>query len=364
MTDRENGVRASMSTQADEQPTPEEVTEPTPATIWRSVTGCSVTDRLLEWPPDVFALTNLVLDRAEAFRFALSPAGQWPPSRYPDWAHAVVEAGLRWSGWAQAPAGEPPDLVAHEWKAFCERAETPLEDLASGQDRQLAEALLTLHAVADEACAGLGIALDASDASGCVYRARGRELLARTGSLARIDARLLRVLPKVRTPPTGRPAFSRYACVQTPPIEARWHKMPARHPGTDLRSEYATMLLLPWPLTVQASDFCPVEGSVQRLAKDPFASFEFVPAERLDLALVDRVLTAARQEVNAIDIVVLPESAVDESEIDDLEALLDRHGVISLHTGVRQRSADPARPPGNWIHTGFNPRLEKGRPLP
>src|SRR5215469_4553755 len=150
------GRGALMSTQAAEQPAPEGASEPTPASIWRSVTGCLITDRLLEWPPDVFALTNLVLDRAEAFRFALSRAGQWPPSRYPDWAHAVVEAGRRWSGWAQAPTGEPPDLVAHEWKEFCERAGTPLEDLASGQDRQLAEALLTLHAVADEACAGLG----------------------------------------------------------------------------------------------------------------------------------------------------------------------------------------------------------------
>jgi hypothetical protein len=372
MTDREIDVGeasgpymgASMSAQAAGQPALEGAGEPTPALIWQSVTGCLITDRLLEWPPDVFALTNLVLDRAEAFRFALSPVGQWPPGRYPDWTQAVVEAGRRWSGWAQAPAGEPPDLVAHEWKVFCERAETPLEDLTGGRDWRLAEALLTLHAVADEACAGLGIALDASDASGCVYRVRGRELLARTGSLARIDARLLRVLPKVRTPPTGRPAFSCYACVQAPPIEARWHKLPARHYGTDLRSEYATMLLLPWPLTVRAADFHPVEGSVRRLAKDPFASFEFAPAERLDLALVDRVLTAARQEVNAIDIVMLPESAVDESEVEDLEALLDRHGVISLHTGVRQRATDPARPPGNWIHAGFNPRLRKGGPLP
>ena len=49
----------------------------------------------------------------------------------------------------------------------------------------MCEALLTLHAIADEACAGLGVALDKSDGKGCVYRARGRELLARTGSLAR-----------------------------------------------------------------------------------------------------------------------------------------------------------------------------------
>jgi hypothetical protein len=353
-----------MSSQAAEQQTRAGPSEPTPASIWRSVTGCEVSDRLLEWPPDVFALTNLVLNRTEAFRFAVSPVGQWPPNRYPDWPHAVVEAGRRWSGWAQAPTSELPDMVAHEWKVFCERAGTPLENLASGRDWQLAEALLTLHAVADEACAGLGVALDTSDAAGCVYRGRGRELLARTGSLARIDARLLRVLPKVRTPPTGRPAFSRYACVQAPAIEARWHKMPARHSGTDLRSEYATMLLLPWPLMVRAADFHPVEGSVQRLSKDPFGSFEFAPAERLDLALLDRVLIAARQEVNSVDVVILPESAVDESEIEDLEALLYRHGVVYLHAGVRQRTDDPARQPNNWIHAGINPRLQKGGPLP
>ena len=33
----------------------------------------------------------------------------------------------------------------------------------------------------------------------------------------------------------------------------------------------------------------------------------------------------------------LPESAVDEGEIDDLETVLDRHGVVALIAGVRQR---------------------------
>jgi hypothetical protein len=74
-----------------------------------------------------------------------------------------------------------------------------LEHLAEGHDWRMCEALLTLHAIADEACAGLGVALDRSDGKGCVYRARGRELLARTGSLARIGSHFLRVLPKVRT---------------------------------------------------------------------------------------------------------------------------------------------------------------------
>jgi hypothetical protein len=257
-----------------------------------------------------------------------------------------------------------PELVAAEWSIFRERLELPLDELASGRDDRVWVALLTLHAIADEACAGLGVALDTFDADGSVYRARGREMLARTGSLARIDARYLRVLPKVRTPPTGRPAFSRYASVQGPGIDVRWHKLPARHRGTDLRSEYATMLLLPWPLQVRASDFRAVDGSVDRLAKDPFGFFEFAPVERLDLDLLDRVLLAARAEAGSVDVVLFPESAVEKNEIDDLETVLDAHGVVYLQAGVREPAQSSERFPNNWVHIGVNPRLEKGGPLP
>jgi hypothetical protein len=340
----------------------EGVSEPTAASTWHAASGASITDRLLEWPPDLFALTNVVLARAEAFRYAVS-LKDWPPSRFGDWAQAVEEAGRGWSAWAEDRTSAMPDVVAEEWRVFCQGAEVPLEHLAAGRAHRLREALLTLHAVADEACAGLGLALDSSGAEGCVYRARGRELLARTGSLARIDARFLRVLPKVITPPTGRPAFSRYACVQGPGIDVGWHKIPARHRGTDLRSEYATLLLLPWPLQVRASDFHPV-GSVRRLAKDPYGFFEFAPAGGLDLDLLDRVLVAARQEAGSVDVVLLPESAVEEGEIGDLETLLERHGVVNLVAGVRQHGRHPGQLPSNWLHMGFNPRLEKGGRLP
>jgi hypothetical protein len=338
--------------------------EPTVASTWRAVAGSSISDALLEWPPDVFALTNVILDRSEAFRFAIPPRDDWPPGRVPYWAHAVEEAGRRWSAWVEDREGALPDLLCDEWSVLRERAETPLERLAEGHDRRMCDALLTVHAMADEACAGLGVALDTFDGNGCIYRARGRELLARTGSLARLHARSARVLPKVRTPPTGRTSFSRYACVQGPGIEACWHKMPARHRGTEPPSEYATLLLLPWPLRVRESDFRVFDGSMQRLDKDPFGFFEFVPSERLDLDLVDRVLVAARNEANSVDVVMLPECAVDEDEIDDLETLLGRHGVIGLLTGVRQRSLQPGQLPGNWIHNGVNPRLEKGAPQP
>ena len=121
-----------------------------------------------------------------------------------------------------------------------------------------------------------------------------------------------------------------------------------------------TLLLLPWPMQVRESDFRPVAGSVQRLAREPYGFFEFRPAEGLDLDLLDRVLVAARQEVNSVDVVVLPESAVDEEDIGALEDLLYRHGVVYLQAGVRERAPQPGRQPGNWLHMGINPGLEKG----
>lgn len=61
----------------------------------------------------------------------------------------------------------------------------------------------------------------------------------------------------------------------------------------------------------------PLEGSVQRPAKEPFGFFEFAPSERLDLDLASRMIVAARDEVDSVDVVVLPESAVDEGDVND-----------------------------------------------
>src|SRR5262249_6589311 len=116
-------------------------------------------------------------------------------------------------------------------------------------------------------------------------------------------------------------------------------------------------------LEVRESDFRVLEGSLQRLEKEPFGFYEFAPADGVDLELLDRVLAAARKETGSVDVLLLPESAVDESEIEGIEALLDRHAVVFLQAGVRAHARHPEELPGNWIHVGVNPRLEKGGPL-
>jgi hypothetical protein len=334
------------------------LTEPTLASAWQAVTGTTIGDELLQWPPDLLALTEVILERSEAYRFALSPpaGAHWPPASFPAWPDAVTDAARQWTGWAETSDGAIPGLLAQEWKALRARAGAPIRDLTDARDWRLCQALLTLHAIADEACAGLGVALSAAGADGVRYRAHARELLARTGSLARIPARLIRVLPKAGTPGSGSSArvLSRYAAVQVPGVEAQWHKIPARGLTTRACARKVNYLLLPWPLRIRESDFRPVAGPLQRLANDPFGFFEFTPSERLDLDLADRTLAAARDHAGTVDVVILPESAVEHHEIDGLETLLARHEVTVLITGVREHPAQSGGFPRNWVHIGVS----------
>ena len=65
-----------------------------------------------------------------------------------------------------------------------------------------------------------------------------------------------------------------------------------------------------------------------------------------------------------VDIVVLPESAAEQGEINDLEALLGRHGVTGLITGVRERPEQPGQFPRNWVHIGVCCRRAVGAHQP
>ena len=328
--------------------------ELTPASLWEAIAGTEIDDELLEWPADLFALSDLVLQRSEVHRFALSPpsGASWPPDRFADWATAVADAGRGWSAWVEDHDRPIPELLAEEWAAFRSAAEMPLSRLTDAEDWRVCEAILTLHAIADEACAGLGVALTACDGYGAVYRARGRELLARKGSLSRTPVEALRVLPKVRTAPNGTSSrtLSRYAGVQQPGVDTHWHKVAARRRSTEPQPEQTTFLLLPWPLRVRQSDFRPVAGSVRSLTKLPFGYFEFAPSEGLDLDLVDRTLSAALDEVDHVQTVVLPESAIEESEIDGLQRVLGSYDVGGFIAGVRGRPEQPGQPPRNWVH--------------
>ena len=66
-------MSAPASATPDQSSAHDRVGEPTLASTWQGVAGSPIGDELLEWPPDVFALTDVILERAEVYRFVLSP---------------------------------------------------------------------------------------------------------------------------------------------------------------------------------------------------------------------------------------------------------------------------------------------------
>jgi hypothetical protein len=324
--------------------------------VWRDISGRPLGDELLAWAPDLFAFTDVVLDRSEAYRFVVSPpeGTGWPPADMPDWHLAVADATAGWCAWVEGDGTRLPGLVVDEWALVRERSATTLDQLATGNAWRTCQALLTLHAIADEACAGTGVAVIDVPPAGQRFRARARELLARTGTLSRINRQRLRVLPCVRNP-VGGPSIrslSRYVCLRGPEVDAVWNRIPVRTIGPGGPTPEGNVLMLPWPLHIDAEDFKPT-GAVHRVGLESHGFFEFAPGELLDLDLVDRVIQSARDQEGPIEIVVFPESALRPSDIDELEALLTRHRVAVFIAGVREPPAPGGRFGANWLHLGI-----------
>jgi len=324
--------------------------------LWAWLSAGSVSDACLGWAPDVAALTSVLLERSHAFRFAVSPpeGASWPPAGDLPYAARVAAAAAEWRTAMDDDSGQAPAEVQRYWRLLMSDLDTPLADIAEGRPWGLCEAALALHAIADEAsagCAGGG----PRQGPGLAFRARAGELLARTGSIARLPTDRVAQLPKSRTTSVGitHRSLSRYTCTTTDGIKVVWDRVAVRRRDGLPVTRHANVLLLPWPLRIRETDFVPVPGSVRRPEREPFGFFTYQPSEDLDLGLVDRLLDAALDEVDSVDAVVLPEGCLDERDIADLESLLGRRGVSMLVTGVRPEPSEPDRFPPNAVHTGL-----------
>jgi hypothetical protein len=126
-----------------------------------------------------------------------------------------------------------------------------------------------------------------------------------------------------------------------------------RRAGARTSAREVNVLLLPWPLQIQESDFVPVPGTVRRPEREPFGYFSYVPSEPFDLDLADRLIDAALQDVDGVDVVVLPEGCLEESQIAPFETVLERRGVPMLVCGLRPDPLTTGQFPGNGVHTSL-----------
>jgi hypothetical protein len=139
----------------------------------------------------------------------------------------------------------------------------PLTDLDLPSNWQTTLAILNLHAIADEACAALALDTQrtAHDRSSPVFQLSALSSLFDRGSLATISTSHVRVLPKLRMPESGLTgqSFSRYVAATRSEVGVRWHvsrPTPKERPLPDRTR--ISMLLVPWPLRADATDFIPV----------------------------------------------------------------------------------------------------------
>jgi hypothetical protein len=308
-------------------------------------------DALADWPPDVFAATNLLLDHSEAYRFSVAPPSgeRWPPE--PDWSASVRQTAGEWCD-SLDRGGSMPAAVAALWEVIARGREVSLADLRRGEEWELCRALLTLQAIADETCARVSMGAPAPTGA---FERRAGEMLADRGSLSRFSPARLRVLPKTHFPERGITirSMSRYLSLTYEAVDLRWRRVHsvARADRTYTGGTEYNLLLLPWPLEIHPDDFRPVEGPLENMDSTAFGFFEFAPREPFDMDRFERVLDAARADGEAVDAVVLPESSVLPDEVIQIESRLSAHGIGVLIAGVREPAA-AGRFGRNYVQVG------------
>ena len=306
-----------------------------------------------EWPPDVFALTALLLNETEAYLLVVSPppGKVWPPTS--GWAAMVRQGGRDWAARLGPPAEALPDLVAEAWQVLEQASEVPLDELTQGGRWDVCLAVLTLHALADEACAGLGTSRRRVAGS---FESRAWQRLRETGSLSRLPTGRVKIVPKTHLTLGGinLRSVSRHLASYTSRVEVTWGQARANgaSPSGEPRATYS-VLLVPWPREVRSADFQRTDGPLLEMDQTGFGFFQFHPHQPLDLAYVETALQGAYRQTPALDLMLLPEAAALPAELGQLEELAAKYGVVSLTTGVREPAPSPTSLGRSYAHMGL-----------
>lgn len=159
-------------------------------------------EKLLHWPPDVFALVAALLLKSGAYSHAVS--GWQRHGKLHKWIEELKELGDVWS---QKP-DQPPRKVRSWFQTLCKNKSVPVEHVCKKGD--LCAVLIQLCAAADEACVGVGCTLLNPAAAANEFRKQASKRLAETALTQqvstlckRVHHSTVRVLPKLHTPQSG-----------------------------------------------------------------------------------------------------------------------------------------------------------------
>jgi hypothetical protein len=288
----------------------------------------------MAWPPDLFALTSATLGRTGAYRDVIhNPWSQ--DSRWQMCAEGVADDWLREvssnlsghaveldpsSGLTGAPAVPRLGLLGEKLAQLEAWADLitmeQLRTLQSAEACEFAEALIRVHAIADEACTGFGL-LGHMAPDRALARCAANLLLTAKGSLSRLPKHAGVVLPKMRTPQQGLTlrSLSHNLTYHVSEVEVIWRAMP--WPNTEENT--LNVLAVPWPSSVEISHFTPLSDTFQSVR---YFSYRPLASKPLPIDGILEMLLAVEKEQAPVHLLVLPESALSIDEYRDLLAAL------------------------------------------
>jgi len=314
------------------------------------------------WPPDLFAVVASIVERSGCYT-------QASPDRNELAKHAIHLTNVRTLAlaWNTAP-GRVPNKIGHLWDTmWAIHGETELEDVCSLP--ALVNTLLTLFAVADETCSGMGWDVDKASAIKHPFASVAMGAMADPNEAAKLLVHLPTsfcvmvppdravVLPKSLTPSVGCTvrSLSHFLALLPPStiLQPSWIWSTTERAVADRADSQlpydVRVLLVPFPYTVNADCF---ELSFKRT---PFGAGHSMPAyfrlnqrwlqlasgavtgKKLAEELIIPLIRKAYYHSGAMpDGIVLPECALTSDLAKQLvEALEDNHVSIEfLITGV------------------------------
>jgi transcriptional regulator with XRE-family HTH domain len=296
-------------------------------------------ETLLTWPPDVFAVVASLLLKSGAYCHAVSGWKRRPSLK--DWVKEIKAIG---AGWAARP-DQPPAKLLQWHRTLIAKHNRKVAVSQVRTHPALSDALLQMSAVADESCAGVGLATLPTGKSNALLGEASQRLYISTKTTGastlckRVAQSVVRVLPKLHTPQSGvtiRSLTHNLALCPAGDVKPKWSERIIAEHG---RSDCLNLLLVPWPRTVNPRHFRSVKPKKADLRDMPegFGFFEYMPPHSTDDLRV-RLRTLLRntmQVVAKIDGVVFPELALTTEQYEAIKADLMRLGIF-LICGVRK----------------------------
>ncbi len=285
----------------------------------------------VQWPPDTFALTSIILGDSGTYRYAVSPpklAELWPEA---DWGDRVEEVAKEWREYTVSNGVPLPKSVAD---GICELEKLSghvlLHDLYSasklGRDSdewRICRLLLELHAYADETCRGFGILAAPPDEPGRLPLVLAANLqLATRGTLSRLPKQIGLVLPKMRVPQIGLTlrSLSHHLTFHRSEADISWRAFP----WLNIDENTINIMVMPWPYTVSAKFFKPRQhpGTSEQLGPARYFTYQPKHKEEFDTDLVIELLRKAEREANRVHVLIFPEASLTKSNLDLLRKRL------------------------------------------